>query len=195
MHIMDTILSKIIWIALGSLGFILFLVYFLGEIITRPILKLINAFESIRGGDLNTHLDVDRKDEFGQLAIAFNEMAAGLRERVKLRSYVGEYTRTQVQTENAAQCRNIVACVLFSDIRNFTRFSVKKNPQKIIDMLNTWLGFQAELVKEYNGAIDKFVGDEIMAIFSGPDCVNDAIHCAEKIQERAQNLKEDESNI
>lgn len=58
--------------------------------------------------------------------------------------------------------------VLFSDIRGFTSMSEKSDPQTIVDMLNDYFERMVEIIFEYEGTLDKFVGDEIMALFGAP---------------------------
>ncbi len=58
--------------------------------------------------------------------------------------------------------------VLFTDIRNFTSYSEKLDPQKIVAVLNTYLSAMSEIIFRHKGTIDKFIGDAIMAIFGAP---------------------------
>jgi adenylate cyclase len=58
--------------------------------------------------------------------------------------------------------------VLFSDIRGFTSMSESRNAQEIVDMLNEYFEQMVELVFRYEGTLDKFVGDEIMALYGSP---------------------------
>jgi adenylate cyclase len=53
-------------------------------------------------------------------------------------------------------------------------------------MLNNWLGFQTAIIKKHGGAIDKFIGDELMALFTEENGLEKAIACAKEMQERAQ---------
>ena len=55
-------------------------------------------------------------------------------------------------------------------------------------MVNTILSRQAEIVKKFGGDIDKFVGDELVAIFEGPSMVRDAVHCAIEIQRKIKSM-------
>ncbi|MFT3922686.1 MAG: adenylate/guanylate cyclase domain-containing protein [Myxococcales bacterium] len=58
--------------------------------------------------------------------------------------------------------------VLFSDIRGFTSMSESRNAQEIVDMLNEYFELMVDIVFRYEGTLDKFVGDEIMALYGSP---------------------------
>lgn len=58
--------------------------------------------------------------------------------------------------------------VLFSDIRGFTAMSESASAQSIVDMLNEYFERMVEVIFKYEGTLDKFVGDEIMALFGAP---------------------------
>ncbi|MCB9604659.1 MAG: FHA domain-containing protein [Sandaracinus sp.] len=58
--------------------------------------------------------------------------------------------------------------VLFSDIRGFTSMSEAMPAQEVVDMLNDYFELMVELIFENEGTLDKFVGDEIMALFGAP---------------------------
>ncbi len=59
--------------------------------------------------------------------------------------------------------------VLFSDVRGFTTISEQLGaPQKLVALLNEYLSAMTKLIFEYNGTLDKYVGDEIMAFWGAP---------------------------
>ncbi|MEO0326306.1 MAG: adenylate/guanylate cyclase domain-containing protein, partial [Myxococcota bacterium] len=58
--------------------------------------------------------------------------------------------------------------VLFSDIRGFTSMSEDMRPQEVVDMLNDYFELMVDIIFENEGTLDKFVGDEIMALFGAP---------------------------
>jgi adenylate cyclase len=72
--------------------------------------------------------------------------------------------------------------VLFSDIRGFTSFSEKHEPEEVVSMLNEYLGAMTNIVFEHEGTLDKFVGDAVMALWgapvSQPDHAERAVRCA-----------------
>jgi class 3 adenylate cyclase len=73
--------------------------------------------------------------------------------------------------------------LLFSDIRGFTSFSEKVSPEAVVENLNTILAVQTEIIHRHGGDIDKYVGDEIVALFTGAQKERDACISALEIQE------------
>jgi len=61
-----------------------------------------------------------------------------------------------------------VVTVLFADLRGFTKVSQEIEPEEVCEMVNSYLSRMVECVEKYDGTVDKFVGDEIMAAFGAP---------------------------
>jgi len=57
---------------------------------------------------------------------------------------------------------------LFADIRGYSSWSENAPPEKVIEMLNDYLSLAAEIILAWNGTLDKFFGDGLMAIFNAP---------------------------
>lgn len=58
--------------------------------------------------------------------------------------------------------------VFFSDIRGFTTYSERHEPEHVVSILNEYLTAMTDIVLDFDGTLDKFVGDEIMAIWGAP---------------------------
>ncbi|MDZ7269918.1 MAG: adenylate/guanylate cyclase domain-containing protein [candidate division KSB1 bacterium] len=58
--------------------------------------------------------------------------------------------------------------VLFSDIRGFTTYCEKHTPETVVLRLNEYLTEMTEIIKQQQGTLDKYVGDEIMAVYGAP---------------------------
>lgn len=172
-----------------SLLITVFLALVLGRQLTQPILRLVGGMNLVKAGDLSVRLQATTHDEVGLLTSTFNDMIGGLRERLQLVKYVGSHTLDMIrQTDGDVPLggsRHDLA-VLFTDIRGFTTYSEKRDPEEVISMLNRYLGFQADIVPRHEGSVDKFVGDEMMAIFIGPAALDNAVACAVEIQKRVE---------
>lgn len=84
--------------------------------------------------------------------------------------------------------------VLFSDIRGFTTYSEKRSPEEVVPILNEYLAEMTKVVFRWDGTLDKFVGDEIMAFWGEPlpqeDHAELAVRCALNMMDRLAELQE-----
>ncbi|MEX2604595.1 MAG: adenylate/guanylate cyclase domain-containing protein [Gracilimonas sp.] len=167
--------------------------------ITKPIDLLVAGVHRVEKEDFSQQVPVTSNDEIGKLTNAFNDLTEGLRERLLMLKFVSEATLDAIKKnitriEPGGERRDIT--VFFSDIRGFTSWSEKHTPEEVIDMLNNLLSFQAELVKNFGGDVDKFVGDELVAVFQGEDKDQKAVNAAIRIQKKITTiLKEEEGEL
>lgn len=98
---------------------------------------------------------------------------ASARERDRVREVFGQHVSPAVvdkllsqPTELAPEVRRL--CVMFVDIRDFTRFSASRGPREVVDYLNALFGPLSECVARHHGIINKFLGDGFMAVFGAP---------------------------
>lgn len=63
--------------------------------------------------------------------------------------------------------------VLFVDIRGFSSMSEGLSPEKIVEILNRYLGMATEAIFRNDGTLDKFIGDAVMAFYNAPLDVED----------------------
>jgi class 3 adenylate cyclase len=85
--------------------------------------------------------------------------------------YVSPRVIEQMQTvseEALMKTDKRVASVLFADLRGFTRACQELQPDQVVDMVNSFLAHAVAAVEKFDGMVDKFMGDEIMAIFGVP---------------------------
>ena len=84
---------------------------------------------------------------------------------------------------------------LFTDVRGFTAMSEKLEPEEVTKIMNKALTIQADAVKKYQGMVDKYIGDAMMAIFNAPIDLPDhetaAVLCAKEIQEKIKQANID----
>lgn len=117
-----------------------------------------------------------------------------LKTKAELSRYVSLSTIEMVEKSTsgemlkAGESRDVT--VLFSDIRGFTTLSENMDPQKVFEMLNLYLSKQINIIEDHQGIIDKLSGDEIMAIFEGPNMVKNALRCGTSIVKTLCNAEQ-----
>ncbi len=151
-----------------------------------PVAELTRAAHAIESGALDTRIAIRSRDEIGELAASFNEMAEGLQQRDAYRGIlekVSDETVAQamisgdLDLELGGELKTV--SVLFCDIRGFTALSENMPPTELITLLNEHMTAMTAIVRKHYGVVDKFVGDEIMAVFGALKSYgNDAGHAA-----------------
>ena len=66
-----------------------------------------------------------------------------------------------------------VITAFFSDVAGFSSLSEKLEPEKLVNLLNEYLTAMTDIVLKYEGTVDKFEGDAIIAFFGAPLVFND----------------------
>ncbi len=154
--------------------------------VTAPLATLAEGTRQVMDGNFDYRLDVRSKDEIGDLAASFNSMVGGLREREDMQKFVSQSTVEMIQTrtddESGSAGERVSRTIFFSDIRGFTEMSERQPPEETVQSLNRCLSLQASLVKKFDGDVDKFVGDCVVAVFDGDDMALNAIRSAVEIQ-------------
>ena len=181
---------------------------FISASLAKPILVLTEASEKIRNRNFNVRLPIKNKDEIGKLAGAFNAMAEAIGDYSKrmevlnkayfrfvpqnFLNYLGVEDISEINLGDQVQ-REMT--VFFSDIRAFTTISEKMNPKENFTFINEYLSMVGPVIRQYNGFIDKYIGDAIMALFplSVDDAINAAIHIRTTLKE--YNLKQKQKGI
>jgi len=153
---------------------ITFVGLYLANLITRPLLRLVNASSEVAQGNLEVKVDATGDDEVAVLGQSFNYMVAGLQEGSIYRDLLGRTVSPEVreqlrQTFTSGNLRlegqEAVATVLFTDIRGFTTLSEKSDPATVFQWLNEYFGQLVPIVSSYGGVVNKFDGDAMLAFF------------------------------
>jgi class 3 adenylate cyclase len=172
----------------------LLLILLIAHGLSIPLRELVAGTAQVRQGNLEVRVPVRSRDEIGELATSFNEMAEGLSQKEMYRTVLNMVTDEKVaqalvdgKLALGGDLREI--SVLFCDIRGFTAQTRDMPPKEIVEMLNEHMTILTGVVKQHNGVVDKFVGDLFMAIFGAPvarpdDTLNAARCGLRLIQER-----------
>ncbi len=162
----------------------------LSRTVIQPVRHIGSVADAIGEGRLDAKVELESLDEMGRLAIRINDMVEGLRHKFELSKFVSRDTLKRIEespTVRRGGARRLIT-VLFSDVRGFTAYSEQREPEQVVEVLNHYLQAQADVVARYNGDIDKFVGDELMARFRGEDHARRAVMCAVDLVAAAERL-------
>lgn len=123
------------------------------------------------------------------VAIHNSELARKIEQEAKTRAQfqrllspnlVDQVVQGKLQLEKGGALSEIT--LLFSDIRGFTSMSESAEPQEIVRMLNEYFELMVDVIFKYEGTLDKFVGDEVIALFGAPVAMQNAetkaVQCA-----------------
>ncbi len=119
------------------------------------------------------------------LALAASNLMAGYategRSRRAVIGLFGQYVAPQLVERMASdpdnyplESQNKELTILFADIRGFTRMAESMDPQQLRDYLNRFLTAMTEVIHAYDGTVDKYIGDAVMAFWGAP--VDDPRH-------------------
>ena len=102
---------------------------------------------------------------------------------------LGKETLTDVKLGDQAEK---IVTVLFTDIRDFTTLSEKMTPEENFKFVSSFNARLGPVIRSYNGFINQYLGDSIMAIF--PDNPRDALEAAMKMQKAVYELNQERNN-
>lgn len=136
------------------------------------------------------------------LCLVLYRYAMELREKKKIKSTFQHYVAAPVMEELLKHPEKLKLggeekelTVLFSDIRRFTTISEGLKPNALINLLNEYLSAMSEVVFKYQGYLDKYVGDAIMAVYGAPlmqeDHINKACLTALDMMERLNSIRQE----
>jgi adenylate cyclase len=189
----------VLMLTLAVIGLGILLSLGLSMYFTGPIRQLSEMAKALGMGRFSHRVKSVRNDEFGDLAFAFNRMAEDLDMKEKIKDSFGRYVTPEIVNLILANPENqwmkaatVEASVLFVDIRGFTALFENTTPETIVDLLNDYLTRVTDSVIKHGGHVNKFVGDEAMAVFgapaANPDHAHAAVMAALEIQDEISNL-------
>ncbi|MBW1877532.1 MAG: HAMP domain-containing protein, partial [Deltaproteobacteria bacterium] len=168
-------------------------IWLLARRLSEPIVELTGHADRIRKGDLDVQVLSRSSDEVGRLATTMAEMVQGLKDRDFIKAAFGRFV-TPALAERYAADHDALALggqiqevtILMSDLRGFTRLSAQLGPERMVSLLNRYLGRMTEVILAHDGMINEFIGDAILVLFGAPDRADDdvarAVRCAVDMQ-------------
>jgi adenylate cyclase len=163
--------------------------------VSEPIAAVRRAMARVEGGEYDAHVPVDDGSEVGLLEAGFNSMAAGLRERERMRDLFGRHVGREVaqaalerdgEVELGGELREVA--VVFVDVIGSTNLALRRPPHEVVTLLNRFFSIVVEEIERQCGWVNKFEGDAALCVFGAPtarpDAAGDALRAARNLNER-----------
>lgn len=217
----DAGISHLLWYALRILGMVAVIILFmmvtlqsfLRKKIIAPLESIAAANEDFRQkgyGAVELALPEETPREIKGIVSTRMQMLETIlrvsKERLQLADFIrdtfGRYLSKKVVDEiienpsgRKIGGRRETVTVLMSDLRGFTGMSETMDAEEVVRVLNRYLGRMSEIILEYDGTIDEFMGDGILAAFGVPEKQADdaarAVACALSMQKALPELNEE----
>jgi len=191
--------NNLVLLVLSTLAISVLVAHFLAGFSVRPFNILVRGVRAIGAGDLDQHIELNRRDEFLVLANAFNDMAANLREKEFIKRTFERYVSKEL-AQQLLERRNeiklggdeVIVTILFADIRRFTTLAEDLPPAQVVELLNTFFSRMIRVVSAHGGIVDKLMGDSVMALFGVPFPAEDdavrAVRCGLAMQQEVERF-------
>ncbi|MDY6856755.1 MAG: adenylate/guanylate cyclase domain-containing protein [Thermodesulfobacteriota bacterium] len=178
----------------------------LGLRFSRPISRLVMATEKIIEGDYEYRVHLKNNDELGTLASAFNKMSKELNKKAIMQDSFGKYIGSDVLDMIMENPENLwlkgfrnEATIIITDIRGFTAYSEVNEPEEVVERLNEYLRITTQVILDYGGYVDKFIGDAVLGVFGVPiyheDHVERAVRAAFDMQSAFQKASKNGNRL
>jgi len=194
---------RTVLLILGGAAFALGLAYVLARRMTGPIRLLEEGAARIGAQQFDHKIDVSTGDELERLAARFNQMAGELalsQERSERIARLKRFLSPQVAeiVENSSdgsllEGRRTDVAVVFCDLRGFTDFSTKVEPEDVMRILGEYYEAVGASIVRCNATLTHFSGDGLMVLVNAPIRSNEnpallALRMAEDMQTAVQAL-------
>jgi adenylate cyclase len=171
---MDQIALSILALSIGALVTGAFTMIVAAKSVAEPVWSVRDALARVESGDLDVDVAVNDASEIGLLQSGFNRMAAGLRERERLRDLFGRHVGEDVaraaleEGELRLGGEEREVAVLFVDLVGSTALAGERPPDEVVALLNRFFKIVVEVVGAHGGWVNKFEGDGALCVFGAP---------------------------
>jgi adenylate cyclase len=169
------------------------------ESIIQPINNMLTVIEQVRGNDFTQRVSVISNDEIGVLGDTGNTMIRGLADRKHIRDIFGRYATPEIRDHILSGNIPVdgelrTATLLFSDLRGFTAYVEENPPEEVIRSMRAYFTAMQEAIRQHNGLVLQYVGDEIEAVFGvpieQPGHADRAVRAAMEMRKSLDNLND-----
>lgn len=193
-------LWRTVILLIAGAGLAAALAYWLTRRMVEPIVLLEDGAARIGAGQFEHRIHLATGDEFEQLATRFNEMAGELaisQERSERISRLKRFLAPQVAElvermgeDHVLDGRRVEVVVLFCDLRGFTAFSARAEPETVIGLLGAYYSALEKVVSAHDATLTNFSGDGAMVLVNAPvACPDPAWRAAEMARDMQRGVQ------
>jgi class 3 adenylate cyclase len=165
--------------------------------IADPILSMATNLDRVAHDDLSIRVSEYRQDEIGDAGKTLDMMTRWLAERRNISRFVAPQVLEVLgkgDPEELTRATEREAVTLVSDIRSFTTLSEAYPPEMIFSLINRHLQIMTRAIQKHGGAIDRFIGDAVQAVFyqtPGVSSAERAINSAIEMMDEHRKFNEE----
>jgi len=169
----------------------------------RGVISLANTADEHFGGDKVSFLNAVKQsiesvleiDERNQIAIQHEIQCGKIRDTFS--SYVSRTVAEEIlkdpdKLDLGGKLQDVT--IMFAEVTNFIQLLATLDPNELISMLNEYFSVAMDTIFEFEGTLDKFIEDNVMAFWGAPLPVPDseerAVRCAQKLQQEISRLNQ-----
>ncbi|WP_307810581.1 adenylate/guanylate cyclase domain-containing protein [Tomitella biformata] len=165
--------------------------------ISDPIRQLREAILRLGRGDKDVAVSVYDGSEVGMLQVGFNRMVQDSEERRRIEQLFGQHVgvdvaRRAMRNDTVLGGETRFVAVLFVDMIASTALAAARPPTEVVELLNQFFRVVVDVVHRNGGFVNKFIGDEVFAVFGAPlhrpDSPTAALRCARELHVELSRL-------
>jgi class 3 adenylate cyclase len=170
--------TRIVAISMAGLLLSIVLTFILVRVLVKPVDYVMRGVHAIVQGDFSKRLPWQvTRDELGDLCNAYNDMAKSLGENATLKTAFSRYTSASLMEDilkDPAKMaklggKRVPATMFFSMVHDISEISETMDAEEFVGIINEYLSAQTEPIARNGGHIDKFVREEVMAVWGVPE--------------------------
>ena len=186
---------KFTFVFIGMFSVILPIVFWVTNVIRKPLYKVRDEILKLKDLDVNEHIDFKSNiTEVNDMIEATDKVKTGLRSFAK---YVPDKVVKQLITQGKDAKiggEKEYVTILFSDIEGFTSISENNDVHEVVTSLNEYFDIYVKCLEESGATVDKFIGDAVMAFWNAPNKVENhefvSVKTAMEIVKEIDNLNQ-----
>lgn len=199
LQINQTNFNNYLWIIILTILYLI-IVYIMFKVITKPLRKLEQALERLSDGNVGDFINIGGGKHFQRMQYALNK----INDNYKKKETIIKQTSTEYEKFLPKQfikflgkdsVKDLVVgtqvkkevTTLFCDVRNSSAVSTSLSLEENFNYINSYLNIVSPIIRKYNGFIDKYLGDGIMAVFTRSRQAYDCAHAIIKAVNERNN--------